>query len=251
MGSINPFLRGHFSDMTRCICLIFHTLNVASLSGRPFCCLATITALRPWLVPCFAYRVPVGTHFLLSCLYHGTAPMACTVFCISRPYRDALSVVLPLSRHCAHGLYRVLHIASLSGRPIDCLAAITAMRLRIVPCYACRVLSGRPFCCLAVITALRSRLVPCFAYRVPVGTPYRLSCCYHGTAPKDCTMLCLSRPFGTHFLLSCRYHGTAPKACTVLCISRPCRDALSVVLPLSRHSAQGLYRVIISLNSPW
>ena len=176
--------------MTRCICLIFHTLNVASLSGRPFCCLAAITALRPWLVPCYAYRVPVGTPFLLSCRYHGTAPMACTVFCISRPCRDALSVVLPLSRHCAHGLYRVLHIASLSGLP---------------------------FCCLAAITVLRPWLVPCFAYRVPVGT---------------------------HFLLPCRYHGTAPMACTVFCISRPCRDALSVVLLLSRHCSQGLYRVL-------
>ena len=150
--------------MTRCICLIFHTLNVASLSGRPFCCLATITALRPWLVPCFAYRVPVGTHFLLSCRYHGTAPMACNVFCISRPCRDALFVVLPLSRHSAQGLYRVMHIASLSGRT---------------------------FCCLAAITALRPWLVPCFAYRVPVGSPF---CRYHGTAPKACTVLCISRP---------------------------------------------------------
>ena len=144
-------MRGHFSDITRCICLIFHTLNVASLSGRPFCCLAAITALCPWLVPCFAYHVPVGAPFLLSCCYHGTAPKACTVLCLSRhfgtqfghiltitvlcprtctmlclsrPCRDALSVVLPLSRHCAHGLYRVLHIASLTGRPIGCHTGI-------------------------------------------------------------------------------------------------------------------------------
>ena len=122
---------------------LYRVLHITSLSGRTFCCLATITALRPWLVPCFAYRVPVGTHFLLSCRYHGTAPMACTVFCISRPCRVSLSVVLPLSRYCAHGLYRVLHIASLSGLPFCCLAAITALRLRLVPCYACRVISGR------------------------------------------------------------------------------------------------------------
>ena len=123
-------------------------------------------------IPHTKYRVPVGTPFLLSCLYHGTAPMACNVFCISRPCRDALSVVLPLSRHCAQGLYRVLHITSLSGRT---------------------------FCCLATITALRPWLVPCFAYRVPVGTHFLLSCHYHGTAPMACTMLCLSRPFGTQF----------------------------------------------------
>ena len=110
---------------------------------------------------------------------------------MSRPCRDTLFVVMPLSRHCAHGLYRVMHIASLSGRP---------------------------FCCLAAITALRPWLVTCFAYRVPVGT---------------------------HFLLSCCYHGTTPKACTMLCLSRPCRDALSVVLPLSRHCAKGLYHVML------
>ena len=151
---------------------LYRVLHIASLSGRTFCCLAAITALRPWLVPCFAYRVPVGSPFLLSCRYHGTAPMACTVFCISRPCRVSLSVALPLSRHCAHGLYRVLHIASLSGRT---------------------------FCCLAAITALLSRLVPCFAYSVPVGTHFLLSCRYHGTAPKACTVLCLSRHFGTQF----------------------------------------------------
>ena len=146
---------------------LYRVLHIASLSGRTFCCLATITALRPWLVTCFAYRVPVGSPFLLSCHYHGTAPMACTVFCISCLCRDALSVVLPLSRHCAHGLYRVLHIASLSGRT---------------------------FCCLATITALRPWLVTCFAYRVPVGMHFLLSCRYHGTAPMACNVFCISRP---------------------------------------------------------
>ena len=116
------------------------------------------------------------------------------MLCMSRPCRDALGVVLLLSRHCAlWGLYRVMHIASLSGRPTGCHAAITALRpVELVPCYACRV---------------------------PAGTPYSQSCCSHGTA------LC--------------------GACTVLSISRPCRDALGVVMLLSRHCALwGLYRVI-------
>jgi len=47
-------------------------------------------------------------------------------------------------------------------------------------------LTGRPTCCHTAITALRHRLVPCFAYRVPDGTSYWLSYCYHvpsGTKP--------------------------------------------------------------------
>ena len=136
-------------------------------TGRDIYCHATVTALRPRLVPCYAYRVPDGTPYRLSCCYHDTAPEACTVLCISRPCRDVLSAIMLLSRLCARGLYRVMHIASLTGCPTDCHAAITALRLRLVPCYA---------------------------YHVPDGTSYRLSCCYHGTAPEACTVLCISRP---------------------------------------------------------
>jgi len=139
-----------------CAIGLYRVTHIASLSGRLTSCHATITALRHRLVPCFAYRVPDGTPYRLSCYYHGTAPLACTVFCISRPCRDALPAVILLSRHCAIGLYRVLHIASLSGRPPSCHATITA---------------------------LRHRLVPCYAYRVPDGTPSQPSYYYHGTAP--------------------------------------------------------------------
>ena len=52
---------------------------------------------RQGLVPCYAYRVPVGTPCRLSCCYHGTAPRACTVLCISRPCRDALPAIILLS----------------------------------------------------------------------------------------------------------------------------------------------------------
>ena len=45
-------------------------------------------------------------------------------FIVSRPCRDALPIVMLTSRHCAIGLYRVLHIASLTGRPIGCHTAI-------------------------------------------------------------------------------------------------------------------------------
>ena len=146
-------------------------MHVASLSGRPIGCHITITALRPRLVPCYAYHGPIGTPYRLSCCYHGTAPCgACTVLSMSRPSRDALSAIMLQSRYCAlGGLYRVMHVATLSGRPISHHAAITALRPRgLVPCYACRV---------------------------PVGTPYSQSCSNHGTAPCGaCTMLCMSRP---------------------------------------------------------
>ena len=150
-----------------CAIGLYRVMHIASLTGRLTSCHATITALRHRLVPCFAYRVPDGTPYQLSCYYHGTAPLACIVLRISRPYRDALPIVMLPSRHCAIGLYRVMHIASLSGRPT---------------------------CCHTTITALRHRLVPCFAYRVPIGTPCRLSHRYHGTATKSCTVLCISRP---------------------------------------------------------
>jgi len=150
-----------------CAIGLYRVTHIASLSGRLTSCHAAITALRHRLVPCFAYRVLVGMSYRLSYYYHGTAPEACTVLRISRPYRDALSAVILLSRHCAIGLYRVTHIASLTGRPIGCHTTITA---------------------------LRHWLVPCYAYRVPVGTPYRLSYYYHGTAPLACTVLRISRP---------------------------------------------------------
>jgi len=66
---------------------------------------------------------------------------------------------------------------------IQC-ADITHAVITLVVCLYCVAsLSGRPTDCHADITALRHRLVPCYAYRVPVGTPYSLSCRYHGTAP--------------------------------------------------------------------
>ena len=77
-----------------CAIGLYRVMHIASLSGRPTGCLAAITALRHWLVPCFAYRVPIGTPYRLSCYYHGTAPLACTVLCISCPYRDVLSAVI-------------------------------------------------------------------------------------------------------------------------------------------------------------
>ena len=47
------------------------------------------------------------------------------MLCMSRPCRDALGTVMMLSRHFTlWGLYRVMHIASLSGRPIGCHADI-------------------------------------------------------------------------------------------------------------------------------
>jgi len=102
-------------------------------------------------------RVPVGTPYSLSYCYHGTAPVACTVLCKSRPCRDALLVVILLLRHCAGGLHCLMQVASLSGRLIVSHAALTALRPVV--------------------------LVPCYAYRVPAGTPYSLSYYYHGTAP--------------------------------------------------------------------
>ncbi len=72
---------------------------------------------------------------------------------MSRPCRDALGAVMLLSRHCAlGGLYRVMHIASLSGRLRGCYVAITALR----PVGLYRVmhiasLSGRPIGCHADI----------------------------------------------------------------------------------------------------
>ena len=86
------------ADITHAlITLVVCLYCVASLSGRPIVCHAAITALRPRLVPCYAYRVPVGTPYRLSCRHHGTAPKACTVLCISHPCRDALSAVILLS----------------------------------------------------------------------------------------------------------------------------------------------------------
>ena len=77
---------------------LYRVMHIASLSGRFRGCYAAITALR------------LG---------------ACTVLCKSRPCRDALGVVMLLSRHCAlWGLYRVMHIASLPGRSIGCHADI-------------------------------------------------------------------------------------------------------------------------------
>ena len=143
------------------------------------------------------------------------------MLCISRPCRDVLSVVILLSRHCAlWSLYRFKHIASLSGRLIVSHAALTALRpVELVPCYACRV---------------------------PVGTPYSQSCRYHGTAP--CGLYRVmhvaslpGRPVGCHITIT----ALRPVACTVLCISRPFREALGVVMLLSRHCALGgLYRVM-------
>ena len=192
---------------------LYRVMHVASLSGRPIVCHIAITALRPvGIVPCYACRVPVGTPYRLSYYYHGTAPKACTVLRISRPYRDALSAVMLLSRHCAlWSLYRVKHVATQSGRPISHHAAITVLRPRgLVPCYACRV---------------------------PVGTPYRQSCSNHGTAPCGaCTMLCMSRPcrdaLSAIILASCpvpigtrpcitRYKRTESSQCRVKTTNRP------------------------------
>ena len=92
------------------------------------------------LVPCYACRVPVGTPYSLSYCYHGIAPL--------------------------WSLYRVICIASLSGRLIVSLAAITALR--------------------------PVKLVPCYLYRVPAGTPYRLSYCYHTHVPIG-TRPCITR----------------------------------------------------------
>ena len=84
-------------------CGLYRVMHVASLPGRLIVSHAAITALRPvGLVPCYAYRVPVGTPYSLSYCSHGTAPL--------------------------WGLYRVMHVASLPGRLIVSLAAITALR---------------------------------------------------------------------------------------------------------------------------
>ena len=58
--------------------------------------------------------------------------------------------------------------------------------------YCVASLSGRPTDCHAAITALRHRLVPCFAYRVPDGTPYRLSYWHHVRVPTG-TRPCITR----------------------------------------------------------
>ena len=77
-----------------CAIGLYRVMHIASLSGRLTSCHATITALRHRLVPCYAYRVPIGTPYQLSYYYHGTAPLACTVLRISCPYRDVLSAVI-------------------------------------------------------------------------------------------------------------------------------------------------------------
>ena len=80
----------------------------------------------------------------MSCCYHGTAPKACTVLRISRPYRDALPAIMLLSRHCAQGLYRVMHIASLSGRPPATMLLSRHCAIGLYRVLHIASLSGRP-----------------------------------------------------------------------------------------------------------
>ena len=77
--------------------------------------------------PSISLSRPFGTHSRIS-LCHGTAPSACTVLFIYHPFRVIISsplfIVASLrdafpdvfvSRHCAFGLYRVIHISPFQG----------------------------------------------------------------------------------------------------------------------------------------
>ena len=85
-------------DMIQCadithapITLVVCLYCVASLSGRPTGHHAAITALRPGLIPCYAYRVPVGTpyrhHAAVTALRYRLVPCFAYRVPVGTPYQ--------------------------------------------------------------------------------------------------------------------------------------------------------------------